>query len=48
MDRISGRELSNAIEVHTIALTQYNSAEESISQATKLERWAFLLIRAQG
>ncbi len=47
MDRISGRGLSNAIEVHTVELTKYNSMEESISQASKLERWAFLRIRAQ-
>jgi predicted transposase/invertase (TIGR01784 family) len=43
----SGRKLENAIEVHTVELTKYNLTEESISQANKLEQWAFLLLRAQ-
>jgi predicted transposase/invertase (TIGR01784 family) len=46
-DQRSGRKLDNAIEVHTVELTKYNLAEESISQATKLDQWAFLLLRAQ-
>jgi predicted transposase/invertase (TIGR01784 family) len=47
MDRESGRELQNAIEVHTVELTKYNLEETTISQASKLEQWAFLLLRAQ-
>jgi len=46
-DRQSGRKLDNAIEVHTIELTKYNLQEETISQASKLQQWAFLLLRAQ-
>ncbi len=47
LDLESGRELNNAIEVHTVELTKYNLQEETISQASKLEQWAFLLLRAQ-
>ncbi len=47
MDRESGRELTKAIEVHTIELTKYNLNEAAISQASKLEQWAFLLLHAQ-
>jgi predicted transposase/invertase (TIGR01784 family) len=46
-DQRSGRKLDNAIEVHTVELTKYNLEEETISQATKLDQWAFLLLRAQ-
>ncbi len=47
-DSPSGRKLNNAIEVHTVELTKYNLDERTISQASKLERWAFLLLRAQN
>ncbi|MFG0254378.1 MAG: Rpn family recombination-promoting nuclease/putative transposase [Rhodopirellula sp. JB053] len=47
VDRESGREISNAIEVHTVELTKYALDEHSISGASKLERWAFLLLFAQ-
>ena len=47
LDRQSGRTLDNAIEVHTVELTKYNLVEETISEASKLEQWAFLLLRAQ-
>ncbi len=47
LDRKSGRELNNAIEVHTVELTKYNLDASTISRATKLEQWAFLLLRAQ-
>jgi flagellar biosynthesis/type III secretory pathway protein FliH len=46
-DQQSGRKLDNAIEVHTVELTKYNLEEETISQASKLDQWAFLLRRAQ-
>lgn len=46
-DRESGRKLENAIEVHTVELTKYNLAAEGISEASKLEQWAFLLLHAQ-
>lgn len=47
MDKKSGRELDNAIEVHTVELTKYNLSEATISVASKLEQWVFLLLRAQ-
>jgi predicted transposase/invertase (TIGR01784 family) len=47
MDRVSGRELDSAIEVHTVELPKYNLSEESVTAASKLEQWAFLLLRAQ-
>jgi predicted transposase/invertase (TIGR01784 family) len=46
-DQQSGRKLDNAIEVHTVELTKYNLEEVTISQASKLNQWAFLLLRAQ-
>jgi predicted transposase/invertase (TIGR01784 family) len=46
-DQQSGRKLDNAIEVHTVELIKYNLDEGTISQATNLEQWAFLLLRAQ-
>ena len=46
-DRASGRRLDNAIEVHTVELTKYNLDEETISEGSKLEQWAFLLLLAQ-
>jgi predicted transposase/invertase (TIGR01784 family) len=46
-DLASGRKLDNAIEVHTIELTKYNLKGETISLASKLEQWAFLLLYAQ-
>jgi len=48
MDRKSGRELSNAIEVHTLELTKYELNEQSIAGAGKLQQWAFLLLFAQN
>lgn len=47
LDRESGRKLENAIEVHTVELSKYNLSEETISKASKLEQWVFLLLRAQ-
>lgn len=47
LDRASGRELDNSIEVHTVELTKYNLDESRISQSSKLEQWAFFLLRAQ-
>lgn len=47
-DSASGRELDNAIEVHTVELLKYNLDVNSITAATKLEQWAFLLLRAQN
>jgi predicted transposase/invertase (TIGR01784 family) len=46
-DRESDRKLENAIEVHTVELTKYNLDEQTISQASKLGQWAFLLLKAQ-
>jgi predicted transposase/invertase (TIGR01784 family) len=47
MDRQSGRELANGIEVHTVELTRYNLPESTISTASKIQQWAFLLLHAQ-
>jgi len=47
LDRKSNRELENAIEVHTVELTKYNLDEGSSAQRSKLEQWAFLMLRAQ-
>ena len=47
LDTASGRELERAIEVHTVELRKYNLNEASIAEASKLEQWAFLLLRAQ-
>jgi len=47
VDKASGREINNAIEVHTVELTKYHLAETTIMSASKLEQWAFLLLRAQ-
>jgi len=46
-DLESRRSLDDAVEVHTVELAKYNLAEETISEASKLEQWAFLLLRAQ-
>ena len=47
VDRESGREISNAIEVHTVELTKYELHEQSIAEASKLQQWVFLLHFAQ-
>jgi flagellar biosynthesis/type III secretory pathway protein FliH len=47
-DVASGRELENAIEVHTVELPKYNLSEATIGSASKLEQWAFLLRYAQN
>jgi len=47
VDRESGREISNAIEVHTVGLTKYELREQSIAGASKLHQWVFLLHFAQ-
>ncbi len=47
LDRESGREIFNAIEVHTVELTKYDLDQQSIPEASKLEQWAFLLLYAQ-
>lgn len=46
VDRESGRELPRGIEVHTVELTKYNLRETTISQASKIEQWAFFLLDA--
>ena len=47
VDDASGRELEDAIEVHTVELTKYNIAEATIGTMSKLHQWVFLLLRAQ-
>ncbi|MEZ6112946.1 MAG: Rpn family recombination-promoting nuclease/putative transposase [Pirellulaceae bacterium] len=46
VDLESRRELSDAIEVHTVELPKYNLDEATISRASKLDQWVFLLLRA--
>ena len=48
VDRQSGREITNAIEVHTVELMKYSLDEQTISRASKLHQWAFLLLYAQN
>lgn len=48
IDRESGRQLESAIEVHTVELPKYNLDERTISRASKLEQWVFLLLHAQS
>lgn len=48
LDRESGREIRNAIEVHTVELTKYSLQEQTIAKASKLHQWAFLLLYAQN
>jgi predicted transposase/invertase (TIGR01784 family) len=47
VDRKSGRELSNAIEVHTIEMSKFQLDKRKIAEATKLAQWVFLLRFAQ-
>ncbi len=47
IDKPSGRALSNAIEVHTVELTKYDFYEATITTASRLEQWAFLLLHAR-
>jgi predicted transposase/invertase (TIGR01784 family) len=47
IDAPSGRRLSNAIEVHTVELSKYHLSEATITTASKLHQWVFLLRNAQ-
>ncbi len=46
-DDASGRRIHNAVEVHTVELTKYNLRDATISKASSLEQWVFLLLNAQ-
>ncbi|QDS90470.1 PD-(D/E)XK nuclease family transposase [Rosistilla ulvae] len=46
LDRSSGRQLTDAIEVHTVELLKYNLEEASIATASRIEQWVFFLLRA--
>ncbi len=46
IDQDSGRTLDRAIAVHTVELSKYNLSDATISTASKLEQWVFLLRRA--
>ena len=48
IDSESGREIANAIEVHTVELTKYALDEQTMHRASKLHQWAFLLLYAQN
>jgi len=43
----SGKTIDRAVAVHTIELTKYNLDAATIRQRTKIEQWAFLLLKAQ-
>jgi predicted transposase/invertase (TIGR01784 family) len=45
-DPDQGKELPNAVEVHTVELTKYTLGEDTIGQASKIEQWAFFLLFA--
>jgi hypothetical protein len=47
VDTASGRKLKDAIEVHTVELSKYDIAEETIATRSKLHQWVFLLRRSQ-
>ncbi len=47
VDVASGRELSRAVEVHTVELANYNLGEPTIAGASKIQQWAFLMLFAQ-
>ncbi len=47
VDVASGRELSRAVEVHTVELAKYNLDETTIAGASKIHQWAFLMLFAQ-
>ena len=47
IDRASGRELLNAVELHTVEMAKFDLDERSIREASKLEQWVFLLLHAQ-
>lgn len=46
-DQWSGRQIDFGIEVHTLELPKYNLDEATLSIASKLEQWVFLLLHAQ-
>ncbi len=46
VDREHARELSDAVEVHTLELTKYNLRESTIAHASAIEQWAFFLLCA--
>ena len=43
-----GREIPDAIEVHTVELTKYNLREATISVAPAIEQWAFFFLFADA
>jgi L-ribulose-5-phosphate 3-epimerase UlaE len=47
LDIQSGKTIDQAVAVHTVELTKYNVDAATIRQRTKIEHWAFLLLKAQ-
>ena len=47
VDVASGKSIQNAIEVHTVELTKFPLDATKIREASKIEQWAFLLLKAQ-
>ncbi len=45
-DREQSRNLGDMLEVHTVELPKYNLDEATISKASKIEQWAFFLLKA--
>ena len=47
IDRTSGRELRNSIEVHTLELLKYNTEESRLSGSREIDRWAYYFLHGE-
>jgi len=45
-DREHSKDLGDMVELHTVELPKYNLDEATISKASKIEQWAFFLLKA--
>lgn len=48
VDPDHSREIPETIEVHTVELSKYNLSEDTISQSSEIEQWAFFLLTAEN
>jgi flagellar biosynthesis/type III secretory pathway protein FliH len=48
MDAESGRKLDRAVEVHTVELGKFDFDETTLSNASSLARWAWLILNAHN
>ena len=46
VDDAQGRVLEETVEVHTVELTKYNVDEQSLANASAIEKWVFFLLYA--